>query len=260
MADRDGLPWVAVPERLDRRMRLGPFASGYDAIKFATAAAAGAVLSLAIEPWVGLPVVLVGAVITLWHPDGEGLDDRLAALVRWSVRRVAAEARVTAPDHRGPEGPRSTIAFPDGRQATFVRAGGVPLAFLPPSDLAHQFELYRDLLRSVEGGLIVSSTTAPIYPGSLLPPEAPLLEVERGPHDGYCELVSLLARRRSVRRVLLVLAQNAPGEEGARRLEAATELLCERLADLGVRADRLRDRSLVEAARRLGLPGGGTLR
>jgi hypothetical protein len=251
MADRDGVPWISVPERLDRRLRLGPFSSGREAVKFVTAAAVGAVVSLVVEPWAGLPIIAVGAIVALWRPDGEGLDERLAAVARWALRRSTGEARMTA-TVRGP----ATLLLPDGRRAAVVRTAGVPLVFLPPADLARQFELYRELLRSIEGGLIISSTAVPIYAGSVLPAELSLPEAERGACEGYRELVSLLSRRRSVRRVLLALAQDAPGIEGARRLDAATELLRERLADLGVRSDRLRDRPLADAARRLGLVEG----
>jgi hypothetical protein len=255
MADREGGPWIPVPERLDRRLRLGPFPSGREAVKFVTAAAVGAVVSLVVEPWAGLPIIAVGAILALWRPDGEGLDERLLAVARWALRRSVGEARLTTAT-RAPGNGQATLLLPDGRRAAVVRTAGVPLAFLPPADLARQFELYRELLRSVEGGLISSSTAVPIHAGSVLPTEIPLSEAERGAEEGYRELVSLLCRRRSVRRVLLALAQDTPGVEGPGRLEAATQLLQERLADLGVRSERLRDRPLADAARRLGLIEG----
>lgn len=253
MADRDGLPWVVVPERLDRRLRLGPFASGRDAVKFVTAAAVGAVVSLAVQPWAGLPIVVAGAVVALWRPDGEALDERVSAVVRWAARRATAEAPLTA-IRPSPAG-RGTVTRPDGRRAAVVRTGGVPLAFLPPTELARQFELYRELWRSVEGQLIVVAGSAPIHAGTIVPGDGPLPEGERAARDGYRELVSLLARRRSVRRVHLALSEEMHGAEGLRRLEAAVDLLSERLADLGVRCERLRDRALAGAAVRLGWLG-----
>jgi hypothetical protein len=260
MAGRDGPPWVSVPERLDRRLRLGPFESGRAAVKFVTAAAVGAVVSLAVEPWAGLPIVVGGAVVALWRPEGEGLDDRLLSVARWTLRRSSPDRRMTALPGPGTPGAHSRLRLPNGRDAVVLRTAGVPVAFLPPAELARQFDLYRELLRSVAGGIIVVATSAPIYPDAVLPSALPVAEDERPARDGYQELVSLLARRRSVRRVLWVLAQDLPGVEGARRLEAAAGLLRERLADLGLRSERLRDRALSEAGRRLGLLEGGTVR
>lgn len=253
MTDRDGPPWVAVPERLDRRLRLGPFPTGRDAVKFVTAAAVGSVVSLLLVPWAGLPVVAVGAVVALWRPDGEPLDERLVAIVRWAARRSVPEGRRTMTVGRAAPTRRETVTLPDGRAAVVVRTAGVPLAFLPPAELARQFEQYRDLLRSLDGGWVGHVTSVPIYAGAVLPPESPTTDADGVARSGYRELVSLLARRRSVRRVVLALPQETPGVEGARRLEAGVELLRERLADLGVRSERLRDRALVDAARRLGL-------
>lgn len=255
MADGEGPLWVPVPERLDRRLRLGPFSSGRDAVKFVTAAAAGAVVSLVVEPWAGLPIVAIGAVVALWRPDGDAWDERFAAVARWAARRSAGDRGMTVPRRRGSAVGSGTVVLPDGRSAAVVRAAGVPLAFLPPTELAHQFELYRELLRSVDGGLIVVATAVPIHAGSILPPETPVRDGERTARAGYRELVALLARRRSVRRVLVAVPQDVPGVEGKRRLEAAVALLRERLADLGVRSERLRDRSLVDAAHRLGWVG-----
>jgi len=255
----DGPPWVEVPERLDRRLRLGPFASGRDAVKFVTAAAVGAVVSLAVVPWAGLPIVGVGALVALWRPDGEPLDERVAAVARWSLRRAATDGPpMTAAAAGRSADLRATVPLPDGRSAAVVRTGGVPLAFLPPAELARQFELYRQLLRSVAGGVIVLSTSVPIYAGAVVPSATPTVEVERAAWDGYRELVVLLARRRSVRRVLVAVAQDATTPDRARQLETSIRLLRERLADLGVRSERLRDRSLADGARRLGLLEGAT--
>ncbi len=257
--DRDGVPWVSVPEPLDRRARLGPFAGARDAAKFVAGAAVGAIVGLAVEPWAGVPFVVVGAIVALWRPDGEPIDGRLVAVARWTMRKATGSPRVTAAGAGRPADPGATVRLPDGRAAAVLRCGGVPLAFLPPAELARQFDLYRELLRSVEGELIVLATAAPIHAPAIVPAGGPAIaEAERAARDGYRELVELLARRRAVRHVLLALAQAVPGEEGLRRLDAGAELLRGRLADLGVRAERLRGRPLADAARRLGWdPRGG---
>jgi hypothetical protein len=252
-AREEGL-WVAVPERLDRRLRLGPFASGRDAVKFVAAAAVGAVVSLAVAPWAGVPIAGAGAVVALWRPDGDGLDERLVVLVRWAVRRSRGFGTMTGAAARGPEGGRSIVRLRDGRSAALLRASGVPLAFLPPAELAVQFERFRELLRSLDGTLIVVAGASPIFARAVLPADGPLPADERTAREGYRELVALLARRRSVRTVVLAIARPGAGAEGMARLEAAADLLQARLADLGVRAARLAGRPLAEAARRIGWP------
>jgi len=252
MAARDDVPWVPVPERLDRRLRLGPFPSGRDAAKFVAAAAVGAVVSLAVQPWAGLPIVALGAVVALWRPDGEGWDDRAVAVVRWMWRRSTRRSSMTPGTTRPGVGSRRTVLLPDGRAAAIVRTAGVPLTFLPPADVARQFDLTRELLRSAEGSLILVATSAPIHARAISPGELPVPDEERPARDGYRELVELLARRRSVRRVYVGVVQTTPGTEGRLRLEGAVGLLRERLAELGLRSERLVDRTLDDVARRLG--------
>ena len=252
MNDREVGVWVSVPERLDRRMRLGPFASGRDAVKFVAAVAVGAVVSLAVVPWAGLPIVVVGGVVAFWRPDGDPLDERLLTWVRWATRRTGRPGGLMAPSREGPASRRAIVRTPDGRSAALLRASGVPLAFLPPADLTAQFERYRELLRSVDGTLVVVARTSPIFAGAVLPPAGAVPDAERAACDGYRELVTLLARRRSVRTLVLAVVRPDAGPVGEARLAAAADLLQARLADLGVRASRLTGRPLVDAARRIG--------
>lgn len=255
MDDRDGLPWIPVPERLDRPLRLGPFPSGREAVKFVTAVAVGASVSLLVQPWAGLPIVAVAAVVAFWRPEGEGLDERFARVARWTIRQGLPRRTMTAASHTSPAVGRRTVVLPDGRAAAVLRTAGVPLAFLPPADLAHQFERYRELLRSLPTGLVVVATRVPIHADAVLPPALPAAREERAAWEGYRELVALLARRRSVRQVLLALAQETAGVEGLERLEGTVGLLRARLSDLGVRSERLVDRALSNSARRLGWAG-----
>lgn len=252
MGDGDRTPSVAVPARLDRPLRLGPFASARDAAKFVAAAAVAALASLAIVPWAGLPIVAVGAVVALWRPDGEPLDERAAAVGRWLVRRGGSDGSGAPPMTRARRGTPSAVVLPDGRRAAVLRASGLPLAYLPPPELDAQFARYRDLLRALPGGILLAATSAPIHAGSVVPAVAAVAPAERPALDGYRELVGLLARRRSVRRVFLALPEETGGSDGRHRLDATVELLSGRLADLGVRGERLRDGALRDAARRLG--------
>jgi hypothetical protein len=253
MESLDGTPWSPCPERLDRRLRLGPFASGRDVLKFVTSIAVAAIVSLAIAPWAGLPIAMLGAVVSLWRPNGEALDERLLARIRWAARRNAGPLPMTGLAPGGAGSGRTSLVLADGRSLAVLRTGGVPLAFLPPAELARQFELYRQLLRSVEAGLLLHATGVPICAEAIRPTGAPRSDEEAAARDGYRELVELLARRRTVRRVLVAVLTDGTAPERTPHLEGAVGRLRERLADLGLRSERLRDRALVAAARQLGL-------
>ena len=254
MDARDGPPVVVMPERLDRRLRLGPFASGRDLVMFLALAAVGAVAGTALSPWLGLAIVVAGAVVTLWRPDGEAIDERVVALARWALRRASGGRAMRRPSpEAGTPGRDATVVLGDGRVAAVLRAGGAPLAYLPPADLARQFERYRELLRGVDGALVLIASRAPIHARSLAPtaPETG----DRPAWEGYRDLVALLARRRSVRSVVVAVVATDAGPNGARQLETAVALVAGRLADLGIRAERLVGRPLADTAWRTGLGG-----
>lgn len=251
MEARDGALWAVLPERLDRPLRLGPFASGQDLVKFVVAAATGSIVGLTISPPAGVAIAGVGAIVALWRPDGEALDRRAAVVARWLVRRRHRSGAMSA-SRGGPDRGTRTADVVDGRRIAVVRVGGVPLTFLPPSELEHQFDLYRSLLRAAELPLMFHVTRVPIFPGVVTPAAPAATEVERGPRAGYAELVGLIARRRAVRRVHVVVSAVDRSAAGDARLETATAGLLERLRELGAPAERLRGRALREAAARAG--------
>lgn len=253
-SDRDP-PIVGIPERLDRRMRLGPFPSSRDALKFVTYAAAGAVLSPFASPWFWLPVVLAGFVVCVWRPDGEAVDERLFAFVCWQARSLGARnpMRDDPPLVR-----QATLELPSGRYLAVIRTGGTPVAYLPPDELARQFELYRELLRSLGTSFSFLGTTVPVRSQGVRPSPADLTDRTATAGKGYSDLVTLLCRRRSVRRVYFVIGTTETGSDGLGRLEGRVANLIERLTALGLRPMRLRDRSLADAARRFGWSTAGS--
>jgi hypothetical protein len=245
-------PTVAVPERLDRTLRLGPFASGRDALKFVAYAAVGAVLVPFAGALVWLPFVGAGLAVSLWRPGGEALDDRCARYLRWKLG-VRPRGR---PVNGGRPGPRSVVRLPTG-YAAVVRSGGLPLAYLPSDGLARRFEQYRELLRAIDGSILLLASRAPIHAAPLRPAEPPPVGPERPARDGYRELVEVIVRRRHLRQVLVALTVVGTGPEAAGRLDDAVASLVDRLAALGVRSGRLRDRALDAAVQRLGLSAEG---
>lgn len=249
-------PIVGLPERLDRRLRLGPFPSARDALKFVTYAAAGALLIPFAGAVAWVPLVLVAFAVSVWRPEGESLDERLLTLARWKWRTLRREEAVRRPSS-GVAARQSSLGLSPTRRAAVLKVGGLPLAYLPPAELARRFDQFRELLRAVDGTLAFRATPAPIHANSFLPPDPVPAGAERTAHEGYRELVVLIARRRAVRQVYLAVACSGVGIERVSRLEASVGVVTERLVGLGLRPVRLRDRALADAARRMGLSTEG---
>jgi len=249
----DGPPLIGLPERIDRRMRLGPFSSSRDAIKFVTYAAAGSVLAPFASPWVWLPLVAAGFAVSVWRPDGQAVDERALIFVAWKLRtfrpRGAGRGMTGSPLVR-----QGLLQLTSHRYAAVIRTGGTPVAYLPPDELARRFELYRELLRSMDASFAWLATTVPIRSQAVCPGAPYNRGGEATAASGYSELVTLLCRRRLLRRVYFVVSAHASAPDSLGRLEGRVANLIERLGALGLRPVRLRDRTLAEAARRFGWP------
>jgi len=245
-------PVVPLPERLDRTLRLGPFPSGRDALKFLSYVAIGALL----VPWGGvvawLAFVLVGLAVSVWRPEGDGIDTRAVRLLRWKLRAIREARSVTASGVR-PSARRGVVALSPWGQIAVVRTGGIPLAYLPPGDLQRRFDHFRELLRGLDRSMVILASRAPIHVGPLLPSEPAPTGEERVAREGYRELIEVIARRRHVRQVFLAVVSRGSGSDGLGALETHVATLLEQLAALGLRSARLRDRALTDAAMRLGL-------
>jgi len=259
MADPpEGPPVVTLPERIDRRLRLGPFASARDALKFVIYAAVGALLAPFAIPYVWLPVVGAGFVLAVWKPDGQAIDERALAYVAWRARRVLPGGLMNDPPPSARLRGR-LLGLGDGRFVAILRAEGTPFAYLPPAELGRRFEEFRALLRSTEASLAFLVTVEPIRSSGVVPPLAPSETPERLARGGYRELVELICRRRLQRRVYVALATAELGPDGLGRLEQRAKALEGRLVGLGVRPFRLTGRALRDVGRRYGWsPGQAT--
>jgi hypothetical protein len=248
-----GTLFIALPERLDRRMRLGPFPSSRDALKFVMYAAGGALLSPFAAAWIWLPVVLAGFALSVWRPDGQALDERLFALVRWKVRSVVPGDTVSNPS-ASPLVRQGLLQLAPHRYVAVVRTGGSPITYLPPDELVRRFEAYRELIRSSGENFAWLSTTAPIRSQTVRPTVRVGEGRENLARKGYSELVTALCRRRLLRRVYFVVGTLEAGPDAITALEGRVGNLIERLGSLGLRPTRLRDRALADAGYRLGWP------
>jgi hypothetical protein len=251
-------PVVALPERLDRRLRLGPFPSARDALKFVSYAATGALLAPFTLPYLWLPVVALGFLVSVWRPDGRAIDARTVDYLAWRARGAFGGGPVTDPTGAVEvRGGRLRIA--PGRYVAVIRARGVPFAYLPPAELTRRFELFRGLLRRTGTSLSLLVGLEPIRATDVQPPRDPVGGADRQALAGYAELVDLLARRRSQRRVYVAVA-TSDARPAANDVDRKAKDLEAGLAELELRPCRLTGRALRDASRRFGwfhAPEGG---
>lgn len=255
MGDLDGgPPVVSLPQPVDRRLRLGPFASAHDAVKFVCYAAAGALLAPFVTPYAWLPALAAGFLVTVWRPEGESLDERVARWATWQIRRLNRAGSMN--DRSSPPARGRFLRLGPGRYVTILRMAGTPLAYRPPTELERVFRAYAEALRASEGILFVRAGSTPLSAEPLTPGRRPANEAEDAAREGYRELVSVLCRRRLVRRVDLALSTVATGPDGPARLDQGTRALAARLATAGLRPIRLERRALSDAGRCFGWQSG----
>ncbi len=254
----DGPLIVTLPDRVDRRLSLGPFPSAREALKFAGYAAAGA----PIVPWVGalgwLPFVVAGFVVATVRPGGRGLDARMADWLAYRFRRAAGPAGVQRRSVRLSHG---FVRVSPGRFAVVIRAEGIPLSFLPPEEHRQRFERYREVIRAARPSFAVVATSIPIDEAAVAPARSPLVDRESdgeaAARRAYEELSRLLARRRRHRRVYFALFGDGATADTLRSLEGRATRVVEGLAGLGVSPTRLYGPALERAARSFGWATGG---
>jgi hypothetical protein len=246
----NGPPIVPIPERVDRRLRLGPFSSAHDALKFLSYAAIASLVASIISPWVACAVAALGFGLTVYRPEGVSLDERCAAFLLWQLRSRRNDSTMT-PQVRSTPSP-GLLTLSTGERVAIIRANGTPTAYLPPTELSRRFHLFRGVLRGMRDGLAFAVTLEPMRSDTVIPPRTTDERTDGEAIDGYQQLVAILCRQRSVRRVDLVLRTSTGGAGGIADLETRVAGLVEGLIALGVGAVRLQGKGLAEAARRWG--------
>jgi len=251
MSALDGPPTVVLPAPVDRRLRLGPFPTAGCALRFVAYSSVGIGLAVSLAPLAWVPFVLGGFVLSVHQTGGKPLDEFAAGFVRWKLRRVRPK-RLNS--RHGPRASRATrCRIPSGRWVAIVRTGGLPVAFLPPDDARSLFVAYRELVRSVSGGLFLRATSEPIPPSQFRLPGPVASDCPvRDARDGYAELLRLLLRHRRRRTVDVVLWSSGTGTGGASQLEERVRLMSDGLSNLGLECRRLVGAELVGAAERFG--------
>lgn len=225
--DGDRVLHVTLPEGFDRKSRLGPFPSGTDALKFLLIGAAGAIVALRFGVLLWTPFLAGGFLLSVHRTEERSLDERLARYVQWRYRRRHHRGTAATPAAPGLIHPTGPVALPD--EAVVLEAGGIPVAFLPPAEAARIFEVYRTLLRRLEGSLLLRVTSIPLTAPPFRPVNDPRgTRDERAARAGYLELIDLLARRRRRRVVRIRLvppAGSAPTAAVAEELRLLSDAL-----------------------------------
>lgn len=250
MDEGESPPRVGLRTAAERRLRFGPFPSVGDAMRFVAYAAVGAL----VIPWFGalawLPILGVGFVLAVWQPGGVALDRRLYLRVTWWERALQpSEVPVTS---RGRSVHGGVARVPPGYLVTVLKCGGRPIAFLPPQELYQKFRQYRELLRSLDGGIVLVGVGLPIDGRPWDPQEPPLAAADTPARAGYSEMVRVLCRHRQSRRVYALQWAAEAAAGAATHLEERTGALAEHLEGLGVSPVRLEGASLGAALTRFG--------
>lgn len=256
-ADRaeEGALVVPLPEPTGRRMRLGPFPSVRDALKFVTVAAVGSVVAALAGPGAWLPFLGGGFALAIGRVDGKPPDERAVDYVEWRLRGSRWGRRRGAT--RSATGREGIVRLEGGRWAVVLAVSGIPVAYRPPAEARRLFDAFRRWLRETEGVLYFSAATEVIDGRSLMGdhgrPGSAAESVARAGHD---EMLALLVRRRRKRRVTVILS--VPGQEprSLERLERRCGQAVAGLAAMGLAVERLRGRRLVEELRAQGWSPG----
>jgi hypothetical protein len=219
-----------------RRLHLGPFGSGRDLVKFLGAATVGAIVAAVSSAVLWLPFLAVGTLIALVRVEGRTLDDYALGYCRFRWRTSASSGVGTG----GPAPPPHLSGGPDDG-ATSVRAGGIPIAYLPPGDLQRLFEEWRSALSSLDRPVVLRMRGERFSPLPFLPASTAVSPPERDPRQSYRDLVRALLRHR-YRRVVDLSVRNDPGNRNSRSLDLRAQVdgLIDVLERLGIPAERWR--------------------
>lgn len=254
MSAPDDWPTAELPGRTDRPLRLGPFPSAREAVKFGVYATFGAIVAAFAGPLGAVPFVGAGWIVSVHGRSGRGPDAVLGEYVRYRWRRGGRKGGLA---RAVPASASSSAVVPlrDGTVAGALSVNGVPISFLPPSDARRTFEAYREMLRQAGPGWHFRVTSVPLGIGEMLPTGAPRGAEEEVARQGYAEMVRLLGRRRRTRRVDL-LAWAPAGPDGAANLDSRLTVAADRLRALGLEVDRLVGRPLSDVVSALDGTGG----
>jgi hypothetical protein len=230
-ADLSAIP---VQQLALRRLRLGPFGSGRDLVRFLGIATIGAIVAAVSFAVVWLPFLAIGATVAFVRVEGQTLDEFAIGYCRFRWRSAVGTRQAAGASPLTPRPPRTSSEGPPRS----IQAGGIPIAYLPPSELQRLFEEWRTTLATFDRPIGCRMRGERFSPLPFLPRSSPRGGAEAAVLESYREMVRLLLRHRH-RRVVDLTVWESPSE----RRESST-----------VRERRLD--ALVAALLRLGIPAG----
>jgi hypothetical protein len=215
-----------------RRLRLGPFGSGREVVKFLCIATVGATVAAVTSAVVWLPFLVLGATIALVRVEGRTLDDYALGYCRfrWRSRAESPGASSESPAGRTPDGFRDDLPYS-------IRASGIPIAYLPPRELEHLFDEWRAALASFDHpvGCRVRGESFSALP--FLPVFTDARGGEPAALDSYRDLLRNLLRQRYRRTVdITIWNDSSDGKSDAIGLHTQLEQLVGALEHLGIPA------------------------
>jgi hypothetical protein len=230
-ADLSAIP---VRQLVHRRLRLGPFASGRDLVKFLCFATVGAAVAAVTSAVVWLPFLAAGGMIAFLRVEGQSLDEYALGYVRFRRRASGSTGRLAKTDRSGPRSPG-----PRRKASPTLRAGGIPIAYLPPADLQRVFAEWRSALSAVDGSVGFRARGELFSPLPFLPASQSPHGAEREALDSYRDMVRGLLRQRYRRVVDVKVGTHGPdGELAALHLQTRLDGLLVTLERLGISAQR----------------------
>jgi hypothetical protein len=223
---------IPIHQLSSRRLHLGPFGSGRDLAKFLCIAVIGAVVAAVSSAVLWLPFLGLGAMVAFVRVEGRTLDDYALGYCRFRWRAVVMSSRSSSDSPSGRPSLRG-----EGRAPSSIRAGGIPIAYLPPVDLQRLFDEWRAILTAFDRPLGFGMRGERFSPLPFIPAFQSPDEGERAAIESYRELVRLLLRRR-YRRVVDLTVWNDPFVRDSRTvaLDADVAELLSALERLGVPA------------------------
>lgn len=220
---------IPVQQLISRRLHLGPFVSGRALIKFLGIATLGAAVAALTSVVVWLPFLGVGVVLAFLPVEGRPLDEFVTNYCRYCWRTLEN----SGPHRPGPRGADAQGGSDPHRPA--LRAGGIPVAYLPPAELEQVFHEWRAALLALDYPLTMRVGGERISPLPFLPPRRRAHGPERTAMESYRELIRALLRPRFRRVVDLTFWADRDGPASVsvdHRVQA--DDLVSRLTHLGV--------------------------
>lgn len=184
---------VHFPERLGRRMSIGPFEQPRDFLRFMVFASVGALVSLGVGLLWGLPIIASGALLTMVRRDEEPLLSHLLRRVAYCFSSSRAPPSLGHLTHFG---------WKDtwGREWRFYEHTPYPIYGKSPEELLDTSMGVAKLLASTAGETLFFRETVPWDMGPYLPKigrnETPAM-------IGYVALLAVASRGRYRSRLIL---------------------------------------------------------